>query len=107
MVKRLLTKAPILVPSTNGEQLLLDIVATMQVVSAAQVVEREEEGHALKMQRLVYFISEVLSDSKTRYPQIQKLLYAVLITKRKLRHYFESHTVMVITSYPLGEVVHS
>jgi len=75
------------------------------VVSATLVVEREEEGHALKVQRTVYFISEVLSDSKTRYPQIQKLLYTVFITKRKLRHYFESHPVMVMTSFPLGEVI--
>ena len=68
MVKLLLTRAPILVPPSNGEALLLYITATTQVVSAALVVEREEEGHALKVQRPVYFISEVLSDSKTRYP---------------------------------------
>ena len=53
----------------------------------------------------MYFISEVLSDSKTCYPQIQKLMYAVLITKRKLRHYFESHTVTIVTSFPLDEVI--
>ena len=53
----------------------------------------------------MYFISEVLSDSKTCYPQIQKLLYTVLITKRKLRHYFESHPVTVMMLFPLGEVV--
>ena len=53
----------------------------------------------------MYFISEVLSNSKTRYPQIQKLLYVVLIAKRKLCHYFESHLVTVVTSFPLGEVV--
>ena len=45
-------------------------MATTQVVSAALVVEQEEEGHALKVLRPVYFISEVLSDSRTRYPQI-------------------------------------
>ena len=107
MVKLLLTKAPILVPPTDRESLLLYIAATTQVVSTTLVVEWEEEGLALKVQRPMYFISEVLSDSKTRYSQIQKLLYAVLITKRKLRHYFKSHPVTVVTSFPLGEVIQS
>ena len=107
MVKLLLTRAPILVPPTDGESLLLYIATTTQVVSAALVVEREEEGHTLKVQHPMYFISEVLSDSKTRYSQIHKIMYAVLITKRKLHHYFESHPMMVVTSFPLGEVVQS
>ena len=67
-LKVLLMKAPILVPPSEGELLLLYVVATTQVVSAALVVEWGEEGHALKVQHPVYFISEVLSDSKTRYP---------------------------------------
>ena len=53
----------------------------------------------------MYVISEVLSDSRTRYPPMQKLLYAILIAKRKLHHDFESHPVMVVTSFPLGVVV--
>jgi hypothetical protein len=77
-------------------------VATNQVVSAASVVERKEEGHALPIQRSVYFMSEVLSKTKTQYPQIQKLLYAVVLAWRKLRHYFESHPVTMVSSFPLG-----
>jgi hypothetical protein len=57
------------------------------------------------VQRPEYFIREILADAKTRCPQIQKLLYAVLIAKQKLHHYFELHPVMVVTSFPLGEVV--
>jgi len=68
-------------------------------------MEREEEGHALKVQCPMYFIIEVLSHSKTRYPQIHNLLYTILIAKRKMCHYFESHPVMVMTSFPLGEVI--
>ena len=107
MVKLLLTRPSILVPPSDGESLLLYIAATMQVVNAALVVEQEEEGHTLKFQCPMYFISEVLSNSKSCYSQIQKLLYVILITKRKLRHYFESHPVMVMMSFPLGEVVQS
>jgi ribonuclease HI len=94
-----------LVPPDVGEALLIYIAATTQVVSAAVVVERQEEGHALPTQRPVYFISEVLSETKIRYPQIQKLLYAVILTQRKLRHYFESHPVTVVSSFPLGEII--
>jgi hypothetical protein len=67
-LKVLLTNAPILVPPAAGEALLIYVAATTQVVSAAIVVERREEGHALPVQRPVYFISEVLSETKIRYP---------------------------------------
>ena len=52
----------------DGEPLYLYVAATTQVVSAVIVVERQEDGHALPVQRPVYYISEVLSETKTRYP---------------------------------------
>ena len=50
--------------------MLIYIAASNWVVSTAIVIEREEAGHAYKVQRPLYFISEVLNESKTRYPQV-------------------------------------
>jgi len=69
------------------------------------VVERQEEGDALPVQRPVYFVSEVLSETKARYPQIQKLVYAVILARRKLQHYFLGHPITVVSSFPLGEII--
>jgi hypothetical protein len=74
----------ILTALTPEELMLLYISATTQAVSAALVVEREEPGRSQKVQRPVYFIGEVLFDSKTRYSHMQKLVYRILMTKRKL-----------------------
>ena len=106
-LKQHLQSPPILTAPMPGEELLLYIAATTHVVSTAIVVERKEEGHAYGVQRPVYFISEVLSESNVRYPPIQKLLYAILITSRKLRHYFDEHNILVITDFPLGDILHN
>jgi hypothetical protein len=100
-----LAHAPILMPPQDGEPLYLYVAATTEVVSAIIVVERTEEGHALPVQRPVYYASEVLSETKARYLQVQKLLYAMVLARRKLLHYFEAHPVTVVSSFPLGEII--
>jgi hypothetical protein len=99
-LKTFLTTPPIMVPPAPKETLLLYISASTQVVSTVLVAGTTSE-------QPVYYISEVLSDSKFRYSQPQKMLYALLITSCKLRHYFQSHKIKVISSFPLGEILHS
>jgi hypothetical protein len=72
-----LSTPPVLVAPREKEPLLLYIAATHQVVSTILVVERREEGKAHGIQRPVYFISEVLSPTKQRYPHYQKIAYSV------------------------------
>jgi hypothetical protein len=112
-LKKFLTTPPVLKPPRRAtstqpaEDLLLYISCTTHVVSTALVVKRAEEGHAYPVQHPVYFISEVLGPSKKKYPQVQKLLYAVLLTARKLRHYFDDHKVVVVTGFPIGDILHN
>jgi ribonuclease HI len=104
-LKATLAHTAILTPPQDGEPLYLYVAATTQVVSAVIIVEHAEEGHTLPVQRPVYYICEVLSETKACYPQVQKLLYAVVLAWRKLRHYFEAHPVTVVSSFPLGEII--
>jgi hypothetical protein len=69
-LKASLAHAPILTPPQDSEPLYLYIAATTQVVSAVIMAERAEEGHALPVERPMYYISEVLSETKVRYPQV-------------------------------------
>jgi hypothetical protein len=98
-LKQHLVSLPILVAPEPGEPLYLYIMAVVEVVSMALVVERtEQEGQepegsgpatgAQTVQRPVYYVSEVLHEAKARYLETHKLLYVVLVASRKLRHYF-------------------
>jgi ribonuclease HI len=105
LLKDFLSKPPVFPAPRKKEQLLLYLATTTHVVSTAIVVERQEDNHAYPVQRPVYFVSEVLSESKARYQSVQKLLYEVLITSRKLRHYFQEYSISVFTDYLLGDIL--
>jgi hypothetical protein len=77
------------------------------VVSTVLVVERSEEGKAHGVQRLVYFLSEVLSPSKQRYLHYQKLAYSIFTAAQKLRQYFVVHPIIVVNEAPLSNILNN
>lgn len=93
-LKRILSSAPIL-------------VASSRVISIVIVVERKEEGYEYGVQRPIYYISEVLTESKQHYPHFQKLAYGVFLGSRKLRHYFQEHQMTVVSTAPLATIINN
>jgi hypothetical protein len=79
-LKKYLTTPPTLVALEPHKNLQLYILAISNVLSTTIIVEWGESNTTRKIQYPVYFISEVLSDSKTQYFHIMKLAYALLIT---------------------------
>jgi hypothetical protein len=117
-LKQHLVSLPILVAPEPGEPLYLYIAVAAEAVSMVLVIERttpegqepEDSGPVVgvrTVQRSVYYVSEVLHEAKTRYLETHKLLYDVLVASRKLRHYFQAHRVVVVTSFPLRAILHN
>jgi hypothetical protein len=92
-----------LTPPSSGAPLLLYVVASHAAVSEA-LVQEKQEGQ-VKKQAPVYFISEVLSPSKKNYTELEKVLYAILMASRKLRHYFQAYHIIVPSSQPLKDIM--
>jgi hypothetical protein len=104
-LKQYLIDLTTLTPPVLGDPLLLYVAASHSAVSAA-IVQEKLEGQ-VKKQVPIYFVSEVLSLSKKNYTELEKVLYAVLMTSRKLRHYFQAYHIIVPSSQPLKALQHT
>jgi hypothetical protein len=102
-LKQYLIDLKTLTPPSPGAPLLLYVAASHSAVSAALVQERQDGQ--IKKQAPVYFVSEVLSVSKKNYTELEKVLYAVLMASRKLRHYFQAYHIIVPSSQPLKDIM--
>ena len=65
------------------------------------VLIRKQEG----FQRSVYYLSKMLVDADTRYLLLEKMALALVHATRKLPHYFQAHTVQVLTKHPLQSLL--
>jgi hypothetical protein len=52
----------------------------------------------------IYFVSEAVASSKKYYSEMEKICYIIVMSARKLRHYFEAHRVRVLTNQPLNNI---
>ena len=75
------------------------LAVSNEAVSDALI--RKEE----KIQWPVYYMSKRLLNTKIRYPELEKLALALVMASRKLRPYFHSHIIEVLTNYPLRQVL--
>ena len=97
-LKEQLGLPPLLSKPIEGEKLYLYLVSEEAINTA---LAREED----KIQWPIYYVSKRLLDAETRYPELEKLALALMITSRKLRPYFYVHLIEVLINYPLCQVL--
>ncbi|KAI5335978.1 hypothetical protein L3X38_026112 [Prunus dulcis] len=95
------TSPPLLSKPIPGEDLYIYLAVSDSAVSSALI--REELG----AQHLVFYTSKALLDAETRYPKMEKLIFSLIVSARKLRPYYQAHRIIVMTEFPLRSILHS
>ena len=98
-LKEYLSRPPIMSSPAADEVLCAYIVVAPHAMSL--VLIRKDNG----LQRPVYYVSKSLHKAEIRYSPLEKAILVVVHTSQKLPHYFQAHTVVVLTQLPLKSVL--
>ena len=100
-LKEYLSRPPIMSSPEVDEVLFAYLAVASHAVSF--VLIREDSG----VQRLVYYVIKSLHEAEVRYLSLENAILAVVHVTRKLPHYFQAHTVVVLTQLPLKSILRS
>ena len=81
-LNRYLSSPPFLSPSKEGEDLFLYLAVSTTTMSAALIQEEK------RVQLPVYYVSQAFQGAKARYPRMEKIFFALIVTSQKLYPYF-------------------
>ena len=94
-LKTYVSSPPILISPSEGELLTLYLAVSDFSTSAVLIRDKDQ------VQRPVYYCSRALRGTEERYPKMEKLILALVTVARKLRPYFQAHTIEVPIEYPM------
>ena len=83
---------PSIMSSPEPDEVLFAYIAVGPYV-VSLVLIRVDNG----VQRPVYYVSKSLHEAEVRYLPLEKVILALVLGTRKLPHYFQAHTFVVLT----------
>ena len=98
-LKKYMVSPPQLVSPTPGEILYMYLTASDETLAAVLLKE------VSRKQLSVYYVSKALHLSELNYNKIEKLAYTLIMASRKLRQYFQSHHIVILTDQPIKEIL--
>ena len=88
--------------SPEPDEVLFAYIA-VALYAVSLVLIRVDNG----IQWPVYYVSKLLHEAEVRYLPLKKAILAVVLSTRKLPHYFQAHTVVVLIQLPLKTILQS
>nr|GEW93417.1 reverse transcriptase domain-containing protein [Tanacetum cinerariifolium] len=98
-MNKLIAKLPTLPAPKEKEELIIYLAAAKEEISAVLMTERDGK------QMHIYFISRVLQGPKFNYIPMEKLKLALVSASKRLKRYFQAHTIIVITDQPIKQML--
>ena len=94
-LKLYLSSPPLLIKPNTGKELLMYLTTTFEATSSMLVQEED------KVQKSIYYISQILHGAETRYFWIEKIIFTIVMTIRWLCPYIQAHSVKSLIDLPL------
>ncbi|GJX22672.1 reverse transcriptase domain-containing protein [Tanacetum coccineum] len=98
-MKKLIAELPTLTAPREHEELIIYLATAKEAISAVLMTDRE--GRQIP----VYFVSRTLRGPEINYTPMEKLVLALLSASKRLKRYFQAHTVVVITDQPIKQLL--
>ncbi|GKF83456.1 reverse transcriptase domain-containing protein, partial [Tanacetum coccineum] len=98
-MKELLEALPMVTGPIKGETLIMYLAASEESISAVLMAERG------KKQVPMYFVSQTLQGAELEYPELEKLILALVYAARLLRRYFQAHPIQVLSDKPIKQIL--
>ena len=57
------------------------------------------------MQLLIYYVSQAFQGAEAKYPQINKIAFALIVPSWKLRLYFQANPILMMMDQPIKKSV--
>ncbi|CAL8112642.1 unnamed protein product [Prunus armeniaca] len=94
-LKNYMSKAPLLSKPLPGEVLLLYLLVSKTVVSSVLIRK------PVKAELPIFYVSKALQSAELRYPPLEQLALALVVSAQRLRPCFQAHEITVLTNQPL------
>ncbi|XP_061360568.1 uncharacterized protein LOC133304534 [Gastrolobium bilobum] len=99
-IKKQLASPPVLTRPREGEALII-YLSVGDVAVSSVLVQENEEG-----QQPIYFVGRLLQGAELKYQKLEKAAFALLISAKRLRAYFQGHQIVVRSDLPIRHILH-
>ncbi|XP_019172650.1 PREDICTED: uncharacterized protein LOC109168051 [Ipomoea nil] len=104
-IKSYLMKPPVLTAPVHGRPLIL-YISTQDSSVGALLAQENDKGK----ENALYYLSRMMTPNELKYSPIEKLCLALVFSIKKLKHYFEAHTIRLVSKanpvkYVMAKVV--